>query len=192
MVDWSCRLAAHEGVAWAVKRLSEELLKSVQFYRTGEPKDQISVDEYPFGFDGGRESVEDALEVVTSFGAGIGGVNDDFARQIILADEVRRLRSVIAPNTQKYDEVLFPFMHLMRRELHANAHKGDRPAWLVMSPNDCALDIYYHLAKLQKASLNHDIEGIREHAADVANMVMMLVDIHGGFADQIAEVLIHE
>ena len=45
-------------------------------------------------FDGGRESVEDALAVVESFGPGIQGLNDTFARQILLADEVRRLRGI--------------------------------------------------------------------------------------------------
>lgn len=47
-------------------------------------------------FDGGRESVDDALAVVESFGPGIQGLNDTFARQILLADEVRRLRLIYA------------------------------------------------------------------------------------------------
>jgi len=42
---------------------------------------------------GGRESVEDALSIVESFGPGIAGLNDTYARQILLADEVKRLRS---------------------------------------------------------------------------------------------------
>jgi hypothetical protein len=46
---------------------------------------------------GGRESLEDALMIVESFGPGIDGVNDTFARQIILADEVKRLRSLLTP-----------------------------------------------------------------------------------------------
>lgn len=45
-------------------------------------------------YEGGRESVDDALAVVESFGPGIAGLNDTFARQIILANEVRRLRAV--------------------------------------------------------------------------------------------------
>ena len=44
--------------------------------------------------EGGRESVDEALEIVESFGPGIQGVNDSFARQIILAAEVRRLREI--------------------------------------------------------------------------------------------------
>jgi hypothetical protein len=49
---------------------------------------------------GGRESVEDALMVVESFGPGIDGLNDTYARQIILADEVKRLRALLAAPAQ--------------------------------------------------------------------------------------------
>lgn len=79
----------------------------------------------------------------------------------------------------KYDEVLKPFFILMEKELHANSGKGDRPAWLQMSSETCLLEIYYHLAKLQKAIKDGDLEGIREYSADVANMSMMMVDING-------------
>ena len=44
MIDWSCRLASHEAVGWAMKRLGEELEKSVSFYRTGDPIDNIGMD----------------------------------------------------------------------------------------------------------------------------------------------------
>ncbi len=79
----------------------------------------------------------------------------------------------------KYDEVLLPFLGLMRKELHANAGKGDRPGWLGMTWQTSLLEIYYHLGKLQKATNDNDHAGIREYAADVANMSMMLVDICG-------------
>lgn len=46
---------------------------------------------------GGRESVDDALAIVESFGPGIGGLNDTYARQILLAEEVKRLRAARAP-----------------------------------------------------------------------------------------------
>ena len=42
-IDWSCRLASHEACAWAIKRLGAEMEKSVQFYRTGEAMDTISI-----------------------------------------------------------------------------------------------------------------------------------------------------
>ena len=81
---------------------------------------------------------------------------------------------------EKYDDVLLPFVALMRAELHANSGKGDRPGWLRMSTDTCLLEIYYHLAKLQKAVRKEAGNAICEHAADVANMAMMLVDICGG------------
>lgn len=82
----------------------------------------------------------------------------------------------------KYDDVLVPFLTLMRKELHANAGKGDRPGWLAMSPGDALLEVYYHLAKLQKAVKHNDGPAIQEFSADVANMAMMVLDICGGLA----------
>ena len=77
----------------------------------------------------------------------------------------------------KYDDVLIPFLYLMRNELHANAGKGDRAGWLQMDSNTALLEIYYHLAKLQKAVRKDNPNEIREYAADVANMAMMALDI---------------
>lgn len=39
----SCRTAANEACAWAIKRLGEELEKSVGFIRTGEPTDNVVI-----------------------------------------------------------------------------------------------------------------------------------------------------
>lgn len=83
----------------------------------------------------------------------------------------------------KYGDVLLPFVVQMERELHANAGKGDRPGWLAMRPEIALLEIYYHLAKLQKAVKDDNGAGIIEYAADVANMSMMLLDICGGLAN---------
>lgn len=82
--------------------------------------------------------------------------------------------------TGKYDDVLRPFLALMETELHANAGKGDRPGWLSMSRQTALLEIYYHVSKLQKAVKDDAADKIREHAADVANMSMMLLDVCGG------------
>nr|WP_228754921.1 hypothetical protein [Pseudomonas aeruginosa] len=79
----------------------------------------------------------------------------------------------------KYDDVLLPFLKSMEHELHANAGKGNRPGWLQMDRRTALLEIYYHLAKLQKATKDNDAAGIVEYAADVANMSMMLVDVCG-------------
>lgn len=87
------------------------------------------------------------------------------------------------PSTEKYDDTLLPFFAMMRKELHANVSKGDRPGWLSMSSDTCLLEIIYHFGKLQKAVKNRDGDGIIEYAADVANMSMMLVDICGLLGD---------
>jgi len=81
----------------------------------------------------------------------------------------------------KYDDVLKPFLAFMEAELHANADKGDRPGWLATSHDQALLEVYYHVAKLQKAVRGGTTAQIREHAADVANMAMMLLDLCGGF-----------
>lgn len=85
----------------------------------------------------------------------------------------------LEPGGRKYDDVLLPFLALMREELHANAHKGDRPGWLGMDQQTALLEIFYHLGKLQRAVKDGDPHGIREYAADTANMCMMLVDLSG-------------
>jgi hypothetical protein len=51
-----------------------------------------------------------------------------------------------------------------------------------MSPASALLEVYYHLAKLQKAVKNNDGPAIQEHSADVANMAMMVLDVCGGLA----------
>lgn len=80
---------------------------------------------------------------------------------------------------QKYDDTLLPFVGLMRRELHANSAKGDRPGWLAMTPPVCLLEIYWHVSKLSVAVRDGDPARIAEHCADVANMAMMQADIAG-------------
>lgn len=79
----------------------------------------------------------------------------------------------------KYGFVLRPFVAAMARELHANAHKGDRPGWLTMSGRQALEEIYYHVSKLHYAVRHDDAAGVVEYAADVANMCMMLVDTLG-------------
>lgn len=80
---------------------------------------------------------------------------------------------------QKYDDTLLPFLALMRRELHANSAKGDRPGWLKMDANTALLEVYWHAAKLSAAVKNNDGPAIMEHSADVANMAMMVADVCG-------------
>ncbi len=103
--------------------------------------------------------------------------NDERDRLLALDDDVDAQAQHSVPG--KYDDVLLPFLKSMEHELHANAGKGDRPGWLQMDRRTALLEIYYHLAKLQKATKDNDAAGIVEYAADVANMSMMLVDVCG-------------
>lgn len=103
----------------------------------------------------------------------------EFGRAVIKAYQERRAAD---EPVAKYDDVLIPFLALMRIELHANSDKGDRPGWLSMSPETALLEIYWHTAKLSAAVKNDDTALITEHAADVANMAMMLLDVCGALA----------
>lgn len=96
------------------------------------------------------------------------------------AERDAAVRSAPPALTGKYGNVLSPFVALMEAELHANAGKGDRAGWMAMTRAELMLEIYYHAAKLQKAAKDSDVPRIREHAADVANMAMMLLDVCGG------------
>ncbi|ROM29312.1 hypothetical protein BK645_10100 [Pseudomonas protegens] len=80
---------------------------------------------------------------------------------------------------QKYDDTLLPFMELMRRELHANSHKGGRPEWLKMTASTALEEIAHHFNKLDEAVGARDNPQIQEYAADIANICMMLLDICG-------------
>jgi hypothetical protein len=44
-IDWSCRMASIEAMAWAAQMLNEEIQKSMEFYRTGKhDNDKASID----------------------------------------------------------------------------------------------------------------------------------------------------
>jgi hypothetical protein len=98
--DASAQPVAEPGTAYA--ELPESLTLAVNRWfaeNTGSggcsDKDVRELAELFYGVEhaGGRESVDDALEIVESFGPGIGGLNDAYARQILLAEEVKRLRA---------------------------------------------------------------------------------------------------
>ena len=103
-------------------------------------------------------------------------INADVLEALIVE---RLATAAVHASAGKYDIVLRPFIALMERELHANSGKGDRPGWLSMSRETAMLEIWHHVAKLQKAALNDDTPAIQEHSADVANMSMMLLDVCG-------------
>jgi hypothetical protein len=105
----------------------------------------------------------------------------NFARAL-LASRPQQPQAETPLIAQKYDDTLLPFLALMRRELHANSGKGDRPGWLTMSREQGLLEIYWHAAKLSVAVKKSDEAAIAEHSADVANMAMMLADVCGALA----------
>lgn len=87
---------------------------------------------------------------------------------------------------ERYPEVE-RFAGLMLSELAANSGKGDQAGWLAAPPRALLHDITWHWAKLARAlsafenavghkAQHHHADEVREYAADVANMAMMLVD----------------
>lgn len=85
---------------------------------------------------------------------------------------------------QKYDDTLLPFLALMRKELHANSHKGERDGWLGMTLLTAMNELTHHHNKLGGAVEAVDGPQIAEYAADVANCAMMLADIAGVLAHE--------
>jgi hypothetical protein len=65
---------------------------------------------------------------------------------------------------------------LMLQELINNRKKGDRPGWRAMQPMALVLEIFHHAAKLHAAVIQENDDLIKEYAADVANMSMMVID----------------
>lgn len=93
---------------------------------------------------------------------------------------VINVKPLYSHERRKYDDTLLPFLALMRKELHANSHKGDREGWLGMDPLQATSEIYHHAEKLAKAVAARDYPQITEYTADVANCAMMLLDVCGG------------
>lgn len=69
------------------------------------------------------------------------------------------------------------FAEAMEFELNANAHKGD---WMPVDNEVHAEEAIYHLWKLTVSIASAEPHRVREHAADVANIVMFLADKNGG------------
>lgn len=118
-------------------------------------------------------------------GEGGGGWVETDKHQFDVTSKLKNFRTRIvftAPparvaEPEKYDDVLLPFLALMRAELHANAHKGDRPGWLQMDSKNAILEVFYHMGKLHQAVHRNETAAIKEYAADFANMCMMLLDV---------------
>lgn len=66
------------------------------------------------------------------------------------------------------------FAAVMRRELWTNRTKGTKDTWREDRVRDLTSEVFWHAAKLAMAVKHQDPDLIREHAADVANMAMMV------------------
>lgn len=96
------------------------------------------------------------------------------------AGSIINVKPLYALGPRKYDDTLLPFLAMMRKELHENSHKGDREGWLGMDRETAMAEVHWHVKKLWVATEVADLERITEHAADVANMAMMLLDVCNG------------
>lgn len=124
-----------------------------------------------------RELSDDLAEFIAEKARVCGGGADEIWEALC-----ERFGQPAEQPTQKYDDTLLPFMELMRRELHANSHKGDRHGWMQMDIAQAVGEIRHHVSKLDSATLRHDESQIVEYAADVANCCMMLLDTCGVLA----------
>lgn len=76
------------------------------------------------------------------------------------------------PNlTPEQDARFNRFVERMRRELVANAHKGD---FTLLTPDEAELELDLHLVKLRHALRRKDHDAASEYAADVANIAGFL------------------
>lgn len=90
------------------------------------------------------------------------------------------VKPLYALERRKYDDTLLPFLAMMRKELHANSHKGDREGWLKMSVREAVDEVTHHFGKLANAAEARDVPQVEEYSADLANCAMMLLDAcHG-------------
>lgn len=73
-------------------------------------------------------------------------------------------------------ELIRRFGLLMHAEIAANMPKGGRNHWTSTLPTSWPAELHHHVAKLDLAIAGKDTAKIREHAADVANGCLMLLD----------------
>lgn len=93
------------------------------------------------------------------------------------------IRSIHGNDASTFDRLIGVFSRLMRKELIANSRKGDRPGWMRQAARNIVSDIYYHTGKLQMAVEKGDIEQVKEYAADVANLALMVVDVQANLVE---------
>lgn len=70
------------------------------------------------------------------------------------------------------------FIDRMNQELQDNKDKGDWEAW-IPTPCQWLYEMEHHKHKLMQAIKIMDIEAIREHSADVANLAEKAFVVYG-------------
>lgn len=81
------------------------------------------------------------------------------------------------PELPPWATMITQFATQMRREMHANAYKGN--AWRALDQEQHDAELMYHVLKLiYSARAGHTV-GVLEHAADVGNCAAMMADKHG-------------
>lgn len=85
-------------------------------------------------------------------------------------------------NQEKQVFVHQEFINSMVEELNNNSHKGEWIDW----KNDVEIskEIEYHFEKLSVSKKNNDKAKIKEHIADVANLLMMLGNSYGIYINE--------
>ena len=77
-------------------------------------------------------------------------------------------------------KVIYPtvevFADRMRAELWRNRANGDRAGWLSMSPKQLYFEASWHVGKLVVPLKDYDREALLEHAADIGNAAMFIMD----------------
>lgn len=94
-------------------------------------------------------------------------------------DKQRKEVVITETNIEEYKACIAVFGEKMLVELINNHDKGGRvgpEGWINYDMKLFFNEIYYHTGKLQAAIKNNDSELIKEYAADIANLALMVAD----------------
>lgn len=105
----------------------------------------------------------------------MGEINEHLKKSVFLIDEAGQFPWT-NPFGDKHIKVS-RFAAQMRKELDANAHKGDWQEFL--NKEEIVKEIQYHQQKLSGAMATNDLERIKEYIADCSNLFMMLGNSYG-------------
>lgn len=112
---------------------------------------------------------------------------DDFSREEDAScwSELLQWRAQSAAVAEEKPTGPLAFAKLMKRELDANAHKGDWNTW-VPTLKEAFNELDHHLYKLREAARNHEWAATSEHCADVGNIVMKIHETAAVWSQRLA------